>query len=249
MRRRLAPWLAVFAFVGCSHRAAEPPVGGPTDASARADDAAARSSDGAAPAARTARYLALGDSFTAGTGSSPADAFPARLAERFRRAGCEVAVTNLAVNGYTTRDVLLTELPQVSGPAPDLVTLAVGANDLVRGGDVATYRAALSSVFDALAERGIAARVVVTLPQPDWASAPAAADFGDPAALRARIREMNAALRELSGLRGARYVDLSPTMEAQASAGMFAPDGLHPTREAYDAWASELASTLAPPCR
>lgn len=48
------------------------------------------------------RYLALGDSFTAGTGNQPADAFPSRLAELWRAQGRRVTLKNVAVNGYTT---------------------------------------------------------------------------------------------------------------------------------------------------
>lgn len=45
------------------------------------------------------RYLALGDSFTIGTGSSREQAFPARLAARC--AG-RMELRDLAVNGYST---------------------------------------------------------------------------------------------------------------------------------------------------
>lgn len=194
------------------------------------------------------RYLALGDSFTIGTGSSPAQAFPARLAARWSSARCRVALHNPAVNGYTTQDVLDRELPEVRPFAPTRVTLAVGANDLVRGSDAARYRAQLQRIFDALGEAGVAASRVVTLPQPDWAHTPAGASFGDPTEIHARIVEFNTVLREVSEARGARYVDLFPRMVAQARDGWVAPDGLHPDARAHDAWAADLAAALPHPC-
>src|SRR5258708_32035806 len=83
----------------------------------------------AATAGAPLRYLALGDSSTIGTGSGEQASFPARLRVRFtgRR---EVVLRNLAVNGYTSQDLIEEELPQVGRFAPDLVTLAIGANDL-----------------------------------------------------------------------------------------------------------------------
>src|SRR4051794_11307358 len=57
------------------------------------------------------RYLALGDSFTAGTGNQLADAFPSRLASLWRAHGRRVTLKNVAVNGYTTEDVQEKELP------------------------------------------------------------------------------------------------------------------------------------------
>ncbi len=192
------------------------------------------------------RYLALGDSFTIGTGSSPAQSFPSRLVARWD-ARCAVTHRNLAVNGYTTQDVLDEELPEVRPFAPTFVTLAVGANDLVRGRSVAEYRAQLGRLFDALAAAGVPASRVVTLPQPAWDRSPAAANFGDPAVTARSIAAFNDALREVSADRGARYVDLTTLLRAQAERGLIAPDGLHPSAEAHDAWAAELDRTL-PPC-
>ena len=50
------------------------------------------------------RYLALGDSYTIGTGlEQEGQNFPSLLATRLTEAtGIDVAVVNLGVNGYTT---------------------------------------------------------------------------------------------------------------------------------------------------
>ena len=93
------------------------------------------------------RYLALGDSFTAGTGNQPADAFPSRLASLWRAHGRRVTLENVAVNGYTTGDVQERELPEVAPFHPTLVTLAVGANDYVRGSRADVYRSHVRVLF------------------------------------------------------------------------------------------------------
>lgn len=200
------------------------------------------------PSAAQVRYLSLGDSFTIGTGSSPVEAFPARLAARWTSARCTFTLRNPAVNGYTTQDVLDAELPTVRPFAPSLVTLAVGANDLVRGRSLAEYRAQLARIFEALAAAGVTGSRVVAIPQPDWARSPVAAGFGDPDALHASIVAFNGALRAETEARGGRYVDLFPLMVEQARQGMVAGDGLHPDARAHDAWAGELAQRLPDPC-
>ena len=56
------------------------------------------------------RYLALGDSFTIGTGTTPDRSFPAVLVSRWCDRGEEWELRNPAVNGYTTDDLILDEL-------------------------------------------------------------------------------------------------------------------------------------------
>jgi acyl-CoA thioesterase I len=193
------------------------------------------------PAAPAVRYLALGDSFTAGTGSRPADAFPVRLAERLRARGAPVVVENLGVNGYTTDDLIARELPRVVPFAPTMVTLAIGANDLVHGSPVERYRTQVRAILAAVLGAGVPPGRVFVLPQPDWSLSPVAADLGEPRALAAQIEAFNETLRAEAAAVGARWVDLFPRMRRQAQAGMIAPDGLHPAARAYDEWAEELA--------
>jgi lysophospholipase L1-like esterase len=198
----------------------------------------------AQPTREPIRLLALGDSFTIGTGSSVDEAFPARIAARWNASGRAVTLRNLGVNGFTTQDLLDVELPEVRAFAPTLVTLAIGANDLVRGADPESYRSQLRRIFAALASAGVHGDRVVTIPQPEWSQSPAAADFGDAREIEARIVAFNAVLRDESQRAGARYVDLWPLMQSEAAAHMFASDGLHPSSAAHDAWASAMVRAL-----
>ncbi len=58
------------------------------------------------------RYLALGDSYTIGTGASgKARNYPSILAVRLTEAtGTKVGLTNPAVSGFTTQDLIGNEL-------------------------------------------------------------------------------------------------------------------------------------------
>lgn len=198
------------------------------------------------------RYLALGDSFTIGTGTTPERAFPAVLARLWGEAGRPCELRDPAVNGYTTDDLIREELPLLAAFRPDLVTLLIGANDLVRalraGGDIAAsdvdrYRAQLARCHERI--RADAPRAAVyTLPQPDWSLSPAASAYGDPALVALAIERYNAVAREEADRAGATYVDLFPLMRAQARRGMLAPDGLHPSAEAHTEWARALVDVL-----
>lgn len=199
----------------------------------------------AAPASEpgTPRYLALGDSFTIGTGSTPDRSYPARLAAL---TSCGVELRNVGVNGYTTEDVIEEELPELGGFSPTFVTLAIGANDIVRGATPDEYRDRVRQILAAVKVAGV--KHIVTLPQPDWSLSPAARAFGGAPEIHALIVEANGILRDETAAVGASYVDLFPLMESQARAGMIAGDGLHPSAAAYDAWAAELARQGVSPC-
>jgi acyl-CoA thioesterase-1 len=175
----------------------------------------------------------------------PAQSFAARLVDRWTTAGCTLTLENVAVNGYTTDDLIDRELPSLTSFHPTFVTVAIGANDIVRGHSIDAYRENVRRILDAA--KGTGARVVV-LPQPDWSRSPSAASFGTQAALATSIADFNAALAAEARAKGAEWVDLVPLMREQATKGQLASDGLHPSTEAYDAWAAEMARVLSSPC-
>jgi lysophospholipase L1-like esterase len=191
------------------------------------------------------RYLALGDSFTIGTGTTPDKAFPALLAARWRAAGRAVELLNPAVNGYTTDDLITRELPHVPVFRPTLVTLLIGANDIVRGGsDDKRYRGQLRRIYAELRDDGVPGTAIVALPQPEWSRSPAASPYGTTEALLTRIAHFNAIAMDEAETAGARFIDLYPLMHRQAAAEMLAADGLHPNAEAHEEWARTLAEKL-----
>jgi acyl-CoA thioesterase I len=189
------------------------------------------------------RYLALGDSFTIGTGSTPDRSFPATLVRTWRDAGQTAELSNPAVNGYTTDDLIAEELRLVARFRPTLVTLLIGANDIVQGSREDRYRSQLARIHRRIRADAPDARVVA-LPQPDWSASPAATGFGDPAVIARVIERFNDVAREEAERAGAGWLDLFPLMREQVRKGMFAPDGLHPSPEAYAEWAEALATGL-----
>src|SRR5256885_772269 len=90
------------------------------------------------------RFLALGDSFTIGTGTTPDRSFPAMLARIWTEHGRAVVLSNPSVNGYTTDDLIHEELPLVAAFSPTLITLLIGANDIVQGSSDDRYRRQLA---------------------------------------------------------------------------------------------------------
>jgi acyl-CoA thioesterase I len=144
------------------------------------------------------------------------------------------------MNGYTTDDLVAFELPLVAGVRPTLVSVLIGANDIVRGSREDRYRAQLVRIHQRIGADAPDARVIA-LPQPDWSLAPAGASFGDVAIVARTIERFNEVAREEAERAGARWINLFPLMREQARRRVFSPDGLHPSADAYAEWARELA--------
>jgi len=165
------------------------------------------------------------------------------LVRHWAAAGRAVVLRNPAVNGYRTDDLIAEELPLVTAFRPTLVTILIGANDIVAGSSDERYRERLRAIHEGVrADAPHAA--VYALPQPDWSLSRAGASFGEPAAIAARIERFNTVARDEAERAGATYVDIFPLMRDQMRRGMFAPDGLHPSAPAYAEWAEALRDRL-----
>ncbi len=192
-------------------------------------------------------YLALGDSYTIGTGASHESRnFPSLLAAHVQEATRrEVKVVNPAVNGFTTIDVLARELGYITDLKPDLVSVLIGVNDLVQGRRAQQYRESLIEIYDAIAATQLPAGRVAAISIPNWSVVPAARDYGDPARVRSLTEQFNAVAKQEAEARSFLWVDLTEvSTRATGSTGWIAADDLHPGDAQYAAWAEEIWSHL-----
>ena len=198
------------------------------------------------------RYLALGDSYTIGTGlKEEAQNFPSLLARKLtEERGVEVVLVNLGVNGYTTMDLIREELPVARSARPELVSILIGANDIVQGSDEATYRARLAQIYDAVKALGVPVERILAISIPDFSPLPGAAPFGSPAHLRARIDAFNDIARAEAASRGFVYADIT-TISREVNHGndWLASDGLHPGPAQHRAFAGHLWEVAGPTWR
>jgi acyl-CoA thioesterase I len=152
--------------------------------------------------------------------------------------GREVQVTNPAVNGYTTADLIEHELPALDAVDPQLVSVLIGVNDLVRGRSLGEYRESLARIYEAVASRRLPSGRVAGISIPNWSVVPAARDYGEPARVRGLTDAFNDAARSACAASGFTWVDITAvSTSGLGSAGWIASDDLHPGDLQYRAWA------------
>ncbi|MGH3305637.1 MAG: SGNH/GDSL hydrolase family protein [Streptosporangiaceae bacterium] len=192
------------------------------------------------------RYVALGDSLTAGRGDLGPDGRPVGWARRLAdilsdRTGVACSVTNLAVDGATVSRVLDQQLPQLDGADPDLVSVTVGMND-IRGArfSPADFSAELGRLLDALAATGA---TILTCTLPDIAEVvELPAEHVEMA--RYRLGEASDIIRDQSARRGAVCLDTWAMRDLAARPELFTADRLHPNTSGHRRLATEFAELL-----
>ena len=174
--------------------------------------------------------VALGDSLTAGLGVAPDEAYPARLEQRLRREGYAYRVINAGVSGDTTAGGLR-RIDWVLRSEPDIVIVALGANDGLRGQSPQATRANLEAIVARL--QAARARVLlVGMRMPPNYGAEYTTQFE--AVFPAVARSTKVALMPflLDG------VAADPRLNQ--------PDGIHPTAGGYQVIADRLWPYLRP---
>lgn len=107
-------------------------------------------------AASPVRIVALGDSLTAGYGLESGQDFATKLQEKLISEGVEAKVDNAGVSGDTSAGGLSRVDWAVGGePKPNLVIIALGANDMLRGLDPSGTQKNLAGILDKLKEKKI----------------------------------------------------------------------------------------------
>jgi acyl-CoA thioesterase I len=197
----------------------------------------------------TVRFVALGDSYTIGTSVSETERWPnqlvARLAAEDGVASSKLELAaNLALSGFTSKDVINLELPRLGPLDPELVTLLIGVNDVVQGVSLAIYRRNVELILDELVAL-VGGDRVLAITTPDYSVTPAGSDYGDPARQAAGIRAVNDALRELATARDIVVIDIHDlSLQAASDRSLVAPDGLHPSGTQYSLWVDRIAPAV-----
>jgi len=115
----------------------------------------------AAVAGEPGRVVIFGDSITSGYNLVPEEAYPALLQEKIKAAGLDYSVVNAGLSGDTTAGGLR-RIDWVLGEgAPDVMVVALGGNDGLRGLPVAQVEENLVAIMAKTRAANPAVKIIV----------------------------------------------------------------------------------------
>jgi lysophospholipase L1-like esterase len=234
---------ARFLEPGAGHTGANIPAAGPWHPG---DQSTAPGRPGDWRSKPWSRYVAIGDSFTAGVGDpeplSPGGmrGWADRIAEELGEGRGGFGYANLAISGMVLRDILDQQLGPALNLMPDLVTLSAGGNDLVfHRGDPDRMAVALD---DAVVTLSAAGATVILFTGPDWGET---AVFGH---IRGKVAVFNENIRVIAARRNAVIADLW-ALRQLSDPRMWDPDRLHFSPLGHHTIAAMVLDTLSVPHR
>ncbi len=178
-------------------------------------------------------YVALGDSAAQGIGASkPTKGYVGLVAEEIStRQGKPVRIINLSKSGARAVDIVNDQLPVLKNLKPDIVTLAIGANDVLRY-DEPAFRQSIDTIVAALPSGSIMANT------PNFSGG--RKDHGE-----IRSMELSAYIDQaVKSREDIKLADLHTSTIAMNSFGTYSADFFHPSDKGYKLWARSFIDQL-----
>ena len=177
-------------------------------------------------------YVALGDSAAQGIGASnPWHSYVGRISQHIRRTTHgTLGVKNLSVAGATTRLCTINQVPRLADFEADIVTVAIGAND-IGDFDPVGFEKNLRSIYGALPQHAIVADLpFMLLPEPEK-----------------KVAVANDIVRRVASEFGLAVAPLYATTRSQGYLGTYrntAKDLFHPNDAGYRVWATAFYAAI-----
>ena len=199
------------------------------------------------PPNSSARFLALGDSYTIGEGVAESSRWPEQWARRMNEHGHSInqPVRIIAQTGWTTD-----ELMQAIKDAGEIgiyqhVSLLIGVNNQYRRRSIDEFETEFTQLSEkAIYFAGNKPQQVFVLSIPDWGQTPfGQASSLDTSQISQEIDSFNLVVEKIcQGLHISYWDITSITRENSKKPLMHADDGLHPSQLMYEIWVNSLFS-------
>lgn len=190
---------------------------------------------------KTIKYLALGDSLTAGVGTNDyKNSYPYKIAE-MKSKTTTVQYLNKGIPGATVKD-LLPLIPEIINSNPDLITILIGTNDVFNRTPIENFKNDLKELITSLKKENTKI-VIMTIPY-------IATDSSVPLPLNLlyqfQLNRFNNTIKNIAEEENLKLIDLNQiTKESfNTSPEYYASDLFHPNEKGYILWSEKILSQL-----
>ncbi|MEO7945060.1 MAG: SGNH/GDSL hydrolase family protein [Candidatus Saccharimonadales bacterium] len=189
-------------------------------------------------------YIVMGDSTGVGQGGDYEKGIALSTSRELAKTHI-VRFQNFAISGARTADVRQKQLAQAVALKPDVVLIAVGANDVTHLTSLKGIHLSLNEIIDALRAANPDVKIILT-GSPQMGSVPR---FPEPVAsiARARTKSVNAVFEMVATEKQVTFAHIAdktgPIFDAHPE--LFAADKFHPTTTGYGVWIPVLNTAIA----
>ncbi|MCB9757350.1 MAG: SGNH/GDSL hydrolase family protein [Candidatus Omnitrophica bacterium] len=187
------------------------------------------------------RYVALGDSYSIGTGVSSQEAWPNVLVGLLQADGLKIElVANPSRNGWTTQNAQEWEIAVYREAKPTFATLMIGVNDWLQYSTAERFRANFTDLLDDMLSE-LPAKKILVVNIPDFSATPKGAVFTPGRNIAKGITKFNKIIAKVCRQKGIALVDVySVSQQMRFDSSLVAGDGMHPSAEGQRLFAQTI---------
>jgi len=200
------------------------------------------------------RYVALGDSYTICEGASWEESWPYLLTQNLNKNGINIElIANPSKTGWTTENLIVTELPVFDSSNPTFATLLIGVNDWVREVSEEQFHKNLNFIIDHVKEKLAVGNsqsakenigklptvdcglVLITIP--DFSVTPEGPKYSKGRNIPEGLKKFNQIIKDEAEKRNLKCVDIFPiSQKMKDNPDLISKDNLHPSAKEYAIW-------------
>jgi lysophospholipase L1-like esterase len=189
------------------------------------------------------KYLILGDSTSIAQGGDYTEGFAVKTAENLSK-NYKVTYQNFGVSGARIHDVVTDQLERSKDFVPDIVLIAVGANDVTHLTSLGSIKTDVKQIISTLRERNSNVKIIFT----GSASMGDVLRFAQPFKwfMGYRTSQVNAVFEKITTEESVTfaYIARETGKSFADNPQYFAQDKFHPNNDGYNVWTDVLNSVI-----
>ena len=186
----------------------------------------------------TIQYIPFGDSYTAGHGANPDQAYPVLLVNDLNKDSIPIKmILNEGIGGATTADALSNEIPVFDTSHASFASILLGANDWGQYVDTATFHANYIQIINNILAKLSVKTNILIITIPDISATPNGRSQANGRNIVQDVNNMNDIIRQEAGHYHLPVADIFPlSQEMHNNPSLIASDSLHPSAKEYARW-------------